>query len=96
MIGDTGLDSLLPGILIEAESELDTREDPDERPSKILKIKSEFDLESEIKTELPDSCTDLYLMVGIIILEYKRTSLSKARNETEGADERPNAKIFCN
>ena len=96
MIGDTGLDSLLPGILLEAESDLDTREEPDERPSKILKIKSEFDLESAIKTELPDSCTDLYLMVGIIILKYKRTSLSKATNETEGADERQMPKFFAN
>ena len=65
MIGDTGLDSLLPGILLEAESDLDTCEENDERPSKMLKIKTEFDFESAIKTEMPDSCTDLYLMVGI-------------------------------
>ena len=64
MIGDTGLDSLLPGILLEAESDLDTCEETDERPSKMLKIKTEFDLESAIKTEMPDSCTDLCLMVG--------------------------------
>ena len=65
MIGDTGLATLLPGILLEPESDPDTCDDSDQRPSKMLKIKTEFDLESAIKTELPDSCTvDLYFMVG--------------------------------
>ena len=69
MIGDIGLDmdSLLPGILLEAESDPDISEESDARPSKMLKIKTEFDLDSAIKTELPDSCTDLYFMVGTMM-----------------------------
>ena len=72
MIGDTGLDmdSLLPGILLEAESDPDISEESDERPSKMLRIKTEFDLDSAIKTEMPDSCTDLYFLVGTMILTF--------------------------
>ena len=62
---DTGLDTVLPGILVDIESdtELDIN---DCKNSQLLhlRIKNEYDLESEIKTELPDSCSDFLMLVS--------------------------------
>ena len=62
---DTGLDTVLPGILVDIESytELDNN---DCKNSQLLhlRIKNEYDLESEIKTELPDSCSDFLMLVS--------------------------------
>ena len=51
MIGETGLASVLPGIL--ELGDLDTEAGEDRR------IKTEYD----IKTELPDSCSGIFLLV---------------------------------
>ena len=62
MIGETGLNIVLPGILIEAESDIDIDEDNEETPSSILttRVKSEF---LQVKTELPDSSDDFIVMM---------------------------------
>ena len=62
MIGETGLNIVLPGILIEAESDIDIDEDNEETPSSILttRVKSEF---LQVKTELPDSSDDFIIMM---------------------------------
>ena len=62
MIGETGLNIVLPGILLEAESDFDIDEDNEEAPSSILtnRIKPEF---LQVKTELPDSSDDFIAMM---------------------------------
>ena len=53
MIGETGLASVLPGILELGDLDRDTEAGEDRR------IKTEYD----IKTELPDSCSGIFLLV---------------------------------
>ena len=66
MIGETGLDSVLPGILLEEDCDLDHEDGHGQTSSTDylhLRIKTEYDLEEDIKTELPDSCSDFLLLV---------------------------------
>ena len=69
MIGETGLDSVLPGILLEDDcDEMDLETDNIQTSSNEyfhLRIKTEYDLVEveNIKTEKPDSCSDFLLLV---------------------------------
>ena len=54
--GDTALGFLLPGILMESDSE--------EEPAN-LKTEYDLQLESRIKTEIPDSCSQFFTLVTI-------------------------------
>ena len=66
MIGETGLDSVLPGILLEDDCDMDPDNANNQTSSNEylhLRIKTEYDLDEDIKTELPDSCSDFHLLV---------------------------------
>ena len=64
--GDTGLGCVLPGILLENDSDMDPDDSLDTTGYNFhTAIKSEYHLrlESRIKTEIPDSCSEFFTLV---------------------------------
>ena len=64
--GDAGLGFVLPGILLENDSDMDPDDSLDTAGYNFhAAIKSEYHLhlESRIKTEIPDSCSEFFTLV---------------------------------
>ena len=63
--GDTGLGCVLPGILLENDSDMEPGDSLDNGYDFHTAIKSEYHLrlESRIKTEIPDSCSEFFTLV---------------------------------
>ena len=63
--GDTGLGCVLPGILLENDSDMEPDDSLDNGYDFHTAIKSEYHLrlESRIKTEIPDSCSEFFTLV---------------------------------
>ena len=58
--GCAGLDYVLPGILMENDSDLEQEDGLD---MDCLQTDVKLELESRIKTEIPDSCSDFFRLV---------------------------------
>ena len=63
--GDDGFGYVLPGILMENDSDTDPEDSLDTGYCLQSSIKSEYDLEleSRIKMEIPDSCSEFFTLV---------------------------------
>ena len=65
--GDTGLGCVLPGILLENDSDMEPDDSLDNGYSfpscSTIKTEYHLHLESRIKTEIPDSCSEFFTLV---------------------------------
>ena len=77
--GEAGLAFVLPGILLENDSDMEPEDSLDnDGYSFHADIKSEYHLQLEqprIKTEIPDSCSDFFTLVTSGLDELEATEL---------------------
>ena len=68
MISETGLDSVLPGILVENNSDWDDMAEQTDDETILIET-SCIHHSLQIKLEVPDSCSEGFVMVNIILFE---------------------------